>query len=48
VAPSRGDSVSVIDYRTGAVRTVRVGRHPQAETTAVIPDATLREGGFLK
>ena len=48
VAPSKGDSVSVIDYRTGTVRTVRVGRHPQAETTAMIPDATLRAGGFLK
>ena len=35
--------------RTGKlVRRIRVGRHPQAETLAVIPDATLRAGGFLR
>ena len=44
-----GDEVSVLSYRTGRlVRRIRVGRHPQAETLAVIPDATLHAGGFLK
>jgi DNA-binding beta-propeller fold protein YncE len=42
------DSVSVVDYRTGRVRTVKVGRHPQAETTAMVPAAILRAGGFLR
>jgi DNA-binding beta-propeller fold protein YncE len=46
---TNGDDVSVISYRTGKlVRRIRVGRHPQAETLAVISDATLRAGGFLK
>jgi DNA-binding beta-propeller fold protein YncE len=46
---TNGDDVSVISYRTGKlVRRINVGRHPQAETLAVIPDATLRAGGFLK
>jgi DNA-binding beta-propeller fold protein YncE len=46
---TNGDEVSVISYRTGKlVRRIEVGRHPQAETLAVIPDATLRVGGFLK
>jgi hypothetical protein len=46
---TNGDDVSVISYRTGKlVRRITVGRHPQAETLAVIPDATLRAGGFLK
>ena len=46
---TNGDDVSVISYRTGKlVRRIRVGRHPQAETLAVVPDATLRAGGFLK
>ncbi len=46
---SNGDDVSVISYRTGKlVQRITVGRHPQAETLAVIPDATLRAGGFLK
>jgi DNA-binding beta-propeller fold protein YncE len=46
---TNGDDVSVISYRTGKlVRQIRVGRHPQAETLASIPDATLRAGGFLK
>jgi DNA-binding beta-propeller fold protein YncE len=46
---TNGDDVSVISYRTGkVVRRITVGRHPQAETLAVIPDATLRAGGFLK
>jgi DNA-binding beta-propeller fold protein YncE len=46
---THGDDVSVISYRTGKlVRRIDVGRHPQAETLAVIPDATLRAGGFLK
>jgi DNA-binding beta-propeller fold protein YncE len=48
VPASIGDSVSVIDYRTGRVRTVKVGRHPQAETTAMVPNAILRAGGFLR
>ena len=48
VPASVGDSVSVIDYRTGRVRTVKVGRHPQAETTAMVPGAILRAGGFLR
>ena len=44
-----GDDVSVISYRTGKlVRRIGVGRHPQAETVAVIPDATLRAGGFIR
>jgi DNA-binding beta-propeller fold protein YncE len=47
VPASVGDSVSVIDYPSGRVRTVRVGRHPQAETTAVVPNAILRAGHFL-
>jgi DNA-binding beta-propeller fold protein YncE len=46
---TNGDDVSVISYRTGKLlRRIAVGRHPQAETLAVIPDATLRAGGFLK
>jgi DNA-binding beta-propeller fold protein YncE len=46
---TNGDDVSVISYRTGKlVRRITVGRHPQAETLAVIPDSTLRAGGFLK
>jgi hypothetical protein len=45
---TNGDDVSVISYRTGkVVRRIAVGRHPQAETLALIPDATLRAGGFL-
>lgn len=48
VRASSGDSVSVIDYGTGRARTVKVGRHPQAETTAMVPDATLRAGGFVR
>lgn len=45
---TNGDDVSVISYRTGKlVRRIAVGRHPQAEALAVIPDATLRAGGFL-
>jgi DNA-binding beta-propeller fold protein YncE len=48
VPPAAGDSVSAIDYQTGAVRTIAVGRHPQAETTALIPTAALRAGGFLR
>ena len=48
VAVAAGDSVSAIDYQTGAVRTIAVGRHPQAETTALIPTAVLRAGGFLR
>ncbi len=45
---TNGDEVSVISYRTGKlVRRIAVGRHPQAETLASIPDATLRAGGFL-
>jgi DNA-binding beta-propeller fold protein YncE len=48
VPPSIGDSVSVINYRTRRVRTVKAGRHPQAETTAIVSDAILRAGGFLK
>jgi DNA-binding beta-propeller fold protein YncE len=48
VPPSAGDSVSVIDYRTGSLRTIRVGRHPQAESTAMVPDAVLRAGGFVR
>jgi DNA-binding beta-propeller fold protein YncE len=47
VPKSQGDSVSVIDYRTGRVRTIAVGRHPQSEATAKIPAAVLRRGGFL-
>jgi DNA-binding beta-propeller fold protein YncE len=42
------DSVSVVDYRTGRVRTVKVGKHPQSEATAMVSDATLRAGGFLR
>ncbi|MGB9183776.1 MAG: YncE family protein [Solirubrobacteraceae bacterium] len=46
---TNGDEVSVISYGTGKlVRRIAVGRHPQAETLASIPDATLRAGGFLK
>jgi DNA-binding beta-propeller fold protein YncE len=46
---TNGDDVSVISYRTGnLVARIKVGRHPQAETLALIPDATLRAGGFLK
>jgi DNA-binding beta-propeller fold protein YncE len=48
VPAAAGDSVSAIDYQTGAVRTIAVGRHPQAETTALIPTAALRAGGFLR
>jgi DNA-binding beta-propeller fold protein YncE len=48
VPVAAGDSVSAIDYQTGAVRTIAVGRHPQAETTALIPTAALRAGGFLR
>lgn len=48
VSRSVGDSVSVIDYRTGRVRTVRAGRHPQAEATATVPNAILRAGGFCR
>jgi DNA-binding beta-propeller fold protein YncE len=48
VTDGSGDSVSVINYRTGTVRIIRVGIHPQAETTAMVSDATLRAGGFLK
>jgi len=47
VPKSQGDSVSVIDYRTGRVRTIAVGRHPQSEATAKIPAAVLHRGGFL-
>ena len=47
VPKSQGDSVSVIDYRTGRVRTIAVGRHPQSEATARAPAAVLRRGGFL-
>lgn len=43
-----GDSVSVVDYRSGRVHTIRVGEHPQCEATAMVPDATLRAGGFLR
>jgi len=48
VRAAAGDSVSAIDYLTGTVRTIAVGRHPQAETTALIPTAVLRAGGFLR
>lgn len=47
VPKSQGDSVSVIDYHTGRVRTIAVGRHPQSEATARIPSGVLRRGGFL-
>jgi DNA-binding beta-propeller fold protein YncE len=48
VTDGSGDSVSVVDYRTGRVRTVKVGKHPQSEATAMVSDATLRAGAFLK
>jgi DNA-binding beta-propeller fold protein YncE len=47
VTDGSGDSVSVVDYRTGHVRTVKVGVHPQSEATARVSDKTLRAGGFL-
>ncbi len=47
VPAAAGDSVSVITYRTGAVRTIAVGRHPQSETTALVPTSVLRAGDFL-
>jgi hypothetical protein len=46
---TNGDDVSVISYRTGKlVRRIVVGRHPQAETLAAIPDQILRAGAFLR
>jgi DNA-binding beta-propeller fold protein YncE len=48
VTDGSGDSVSVVDYRTGHVRTVQVGKHPQSEATAMVSDATLRAGRFLR
>jgi DNA-binding beta-propeller fold protein YncE len=48
VTDGSGDSVSEVDYRTGSVRTVNVGVHPQSEATARVSDKTLRAGGFLK
>jgi DNA-binding beta-propeller fold protein YncE len=48
VTDGSGDSVSVVDYRTGSVRTVKVGKHPQSETTAMVAESTLRAGGFVK
>jgi DNA-binding beta-propeller fold protein YncE len=48
VTDGSGDSLSVVDYRTGSVRTVKVGKHPQSEATAMVSDETLRAGAFLK
>ena len=48
VKDGTGDSVSVIDLATGReARRLKVGKHPQSETTATIPDAVLRAGGFI-
>ena len=47
VTDGSGDTVSVVDYRTGRVRTVQAGKHPQSEATAIVSDTTLRAGGFL-
>jgi hypothetical protein len=48
VTDGSADSVSVVDYRSGRVRTVKAGKHPQSEATAMVSDATLRAGGFLR
>ncbi len=43
-----GDSLSIISYaKEKEIKRVRVGKHPQAETTGRITDATLKAGGFL-
>jgi DNA-binding beta-propeller fold protein YncE len=47
VTDGSGDSVSVVDYRSGHVRTVKVGAHPQSEATAMVSKKTLRAGGFV-
>ena len=44
-----GDTVSVISYgRRREVERIRVDAHPQSETTAIVPDAALRAGRFLR
>jgi YVTN family beta-propeller protein len=45
----KANTVSVISYaKRREVKRIRVGRHPQEEQEARLPDAVLRRGGFLK
>jgi YVTN family beta-propeller protein len=45
----KANTVSVISYaKRREVKRIRVGRHPQEEQEAKLPDAVLRRGGFLK
>jgi YVTN family beta-propeller protein len=44
----KANTVSVISYaKRREVKRIRVGRHPQEEQEAMLPDAVLRRGGFL-
>jgi DNA-binding beta-propeller fold protein YncE len=44
-----GDTLSVISYeQRKEVKRIRVGVHPQSETTALVPDAALKAGRFLR